>query len=469
MKMTTCSFVILALTCLVAISSFAGETSVAFDFEDLQAQTAAKEDEVDKARIVLHDIFSGYCVEKLLTASVNIRDDGRPDIEIDPDTKDCKINFRIALNDDEFDAWVAAAKEKLAGVAVKVESNEDRDSNKYRDDECIWDDKIYHFDPCIKFEACVEAFTPARELNMFRFEIVSKDGTELLRFSCVASMEWPLNSSRYQEPPLPKFVPSGNGKRPEPVIFECNLGKCGFLSQIKEIKCSFGRYDDSKFPQMAERHPVVKVPLRNGVSIDMIEIKPGLYCSRLPLTVEQAFASGIIADTNGGIGEWNINRQGFQSLTHNNSAFEDDVSNAIKTLNGMPSVKDSGLVFRIPTESEWIYAAKGGSVKNATFGLLPTGEEGNLDSGWIKLQHGGGAFWKKGFMPLGMKMPNAYGLHDMVGLHNELCISEAQFGETRGKFCGRICPFETEMWKGRDSMVNFPSLRLFATKASSKE
>ena len=465
MKLTTYSIVKFALTCLVAISSFAGETSVAFDFEDLQAQTAAKEDEVDKARTVLHDIFSSYCVEKLLTASVNIRDDGRPDIEIDPDTKDCKINFRIALNEDEFDTWVASAKEKLAGVAVKVESNENRDSNRYRADECIWDDKIYHFDPRVKFGTCVEAFTPARELNVFRFEIVSKEGTELLRWSCVASREYPLNSSLYQEPPLSKFVPSSNGKRPEPVIFVCNLGKCGFLSKIKEIKCSFGRYDDSKFPQMAERHPVVAVPLKHGVSIDMIEIKPGLYCSRLPLTVEQAFASGIIADLNNR-NEWDINKCGFQSLTHNNSAFEDDVSNAIKTLNGMPSVKSCGFVFRIPTESEWIYAAKGGSAKNATFGLLPTGVEDNHDSGWIKDR---GAFWKAEYMPLGMKMPNAYGLHDMVGLHNELCVSEAQFGETRGKFCGRICPFATERWEGRDSMVNFPSLRLFATKETSKE
>ena len=452
---------------VLTISSVAEETAVAFDFEDLQAQSAAQEDKVEKARTVLHEIFSGYCVEKLVSASVNIRDDGRPDVEVDSDTKDFKIRFKLAVKEDALNNWIASSQAKLAQIADKVEDCDGK--NVIKEDECIWDNKKYTFDKRIQFRYCVKMFTPTMD-NMFRFEIISKTGETLFAGRPFFLKERDNYRNKWGNP-LPEGLPSaGTHDVYTPFL---NLGECDFLPIIKEIRCSYGRFDDLKFPEMEKAHPVVQVPLKYGVSIDMVEVSPGMYCSKLPFTEEQAFACGI--------GTEDKNDEGWMRciFCYRRVGLE----KALAAINA--TAKESGWTFRLPLETEWAYAAKGGSDKEATFGKLPNGEDQMYSApGWVWDGYDTWGepkkFVRSANWPLKQKMPNAYGLYDMVGLYPELCIAEeGKYGKMRRypgeKYCERISVFEwepdTRINSGTDRQgfstewenPNF-SLRLFATK-----
>ena len=75
----------------------------------------------------------------------------------------------------------------------------------------------------------------------------------------------------------------------------------------------------------------------------------------------------------------------------------DDAQEFIGSLNG----RAGGNRYRLPTEAEWEYAARAGT----------TGDRyGNLDAiAWYGDNSGGHT------QPVGQKVPNAWGLHDMLG------------------------------------------------------
>ena len=75
----------------------------------------------------------------------------------------------------------------------------------------------------------------------------------------------------------------------------------------------------------------------------------------------------------------------------------EDAQEFIRRLNAM----DGATTYRLPTEAEWEYAARAGT----------TGDRyGNLDAiAWCGENSGGRTH------PVGGKVPNAWGLHDMLG------------------------------------------------------
>ena len=89
----------------------------------------------------------------------------------------------------------------------------------------------------------------------------------------------------------------------------------------------------------------------------------------------------------------------------------DDCQVFIKKLNDIPTVKESGLRFRLPTEKEWEFACRAGATGN--YCKLANGTEISKASlsevSWFKDNAGSKTH------PVGQKKPNAFGLYDMNG------------------------------------------------------
>lgn len=83
----------------------------------------------------------------------------------------------------------------------------------------------------------------------------------------------------------------------------------------------------------------------------------------------------------------------------------------------------TGMVFRLPTEAEWEYAARAGTTTRFYFGDDPAGIG---DYAWMRDN-------AQAPMPVGQKKPNAWGFHDTVGNVWEWCLDYFQPDHTTDK------------------------------------
>lgn len=90
----------------------------------------------------------------------------------------------------------------------------------------------------------------------------------------------------------------------------------------------------------------------------------------------------------------------------------------LKKLNALPDVKQSGLLFRLPTEAEWEFACRAGSTGD--YCKLADGKDVEDEDLWKPETALGEVAWYKKNSdgkthPVGLKTPNAFGLYDMHG------------------------------------------------------
>lgn len=112
----------------------------------------------------------------------------------------------------------------------------------------------------------------------------------------------------------------------------------------------------------------------------------------------------------------------------------DDCQNFLEKLNARPKVKETGMIYRLPTAEEWEFACRAGA--KGDYCKLADGSEITKDTleevAWYSANSDGKTH------PVGQKKPNAFGLYDMLGNVWEWAVdinsNRVLFGGSRGSF-----------------------------------
>ena len=180
------------------------------------------------------------------------------------------------------------------------------------------------------------------------------------------------------------------------------------------------------------------------VDIELVWIRPGRFLMGSPSTEQASLpADGPITDvvlTDGyWIGRFEITQQQYAEIMQTNpSAFKgknnptDSVtwSNAVEFCTRLQSIEfrkgriPAGYEYRLPTEAEWEYAARAGTITPFSWGSTADQSQGNF-KGVYPRQFQSTVISKDdrfGTLSVGSFEPNAFGLYDVHGNVREWCL-----------------------------------------------
>ena len=174
----------------------------------------------------------------------------------------------------------------------------------------------------------------------------------------------------------------------------------------------------------------ITIPVKNGISIDMVRVEAGTFTMGATPEMKDPFDSEkpthrVTLTNDYYIGKYEVTQRLWQAVMGNNpSEFNGDnlpvdkvswkdCQKFISKLNRI-----TGKSFRLPTEAEWEYAARGG---NKSRGYQYSGSNNLSDVAWYDENSGSKTH------AVGTKQPNELGIYDMSGNVREWC--QDWFGE----------------------------------------